>query len=104
MYYTKVIIPTYTEYIACQFTIDNLEKFKSFISADSYNLEITYKQFKDKQIPTYASFKWNPYGVDYPETINISNNQWFFIDVNDKEHYMILDSKDFQESWYIHET
>ena len=54
---TKIIVPTYIEYNACQLTTDNLEKFKNFISMDAYNIDTTFRQVKDKQIPMEVSFK-----------------------------------------------
>lgn len=53
----KIIIPTYIEYNACQLTIDNLDNFKKFISKNAYDIRITYKEIKNKNIPMAISFR-----------------------------------------------
>ena len=100
----KIIVPTYIEYNACQLTTDNLSKFKSFISNDAYNIFVTFKEFKDKQIPVEISFKWNPYGNDYPDTVIVKLNQYFLYDVEDPDHYIVIDAEDIREEWYTYEN
>jgi len=100
---TKIIVPTYIEYNACQLTTDNLEKFKNFISMDAYNIDTTFRQVKDKQIPMEVSFKWNPHGDDYPDTVSVKLNQYFLYDVEEPNHYLVIDSQDIREEWYIYE-
>ena len=53
----KIIIPTYIEYNACQLTIDNLDNFKKFISKNAYDIRITYKEMKNKNIPVEINFR-----------------------------------------------
>lgn len=100
---TKIIVPTYIEYNACQLTTDNLKKFKNFISIDAYNIDITFRQAKDKQIPIEISFRWNPHGIDYPDSVVVKLNQYFLYDVEEPDNYMVLDDQDVKEEWYIYE-
>lgn len=100
----KIIVPTYIEYNACQLTIDNLNNFKKFISNDAYNIFYTFKEMKDRQIPMEVSFKWNPHGDDYPDTVSVKLNQYFLYDVEEPNHYLVIDAQDIREEWYIHEN
>ena len=100
----KIIVPTYIEYNACQLTIDNLSKFKNFISNDAYNILVTFKELKDKQIPVEINFKWNPYGDDYSDTVIVKLNQYFLYDVENLNHYIVIDAEDIKEEWYIYEN
>ena len=93
----KIIIPTYIEYNACQLTTDNLDNFKSFISNNAYNIFYTFREMKDKQIPMEISFKWNPHGDDYPDTVSVKLNQYFLYEEEEPYNYMILDPQDIRE-------
>ena len=48
---TKIIVPTFIEYNACQLTTDNLDNFLNFISKYTYkdSIHITYKYCKEKR-------------------------------------------------------
>ena len=100
----KIIIPTYIEYNACQLTIDNLDNFKKFISKDAYDIRITYKEIKNKNIPVEISFRWNPHGDDYPPTICVQLNQYFLYEEDEPDSYWVLNSEDIRREWYIHEN
>ena len=93
----KIIIPTYIEYNACQLTTDNLDNFKNFISNNAYNIFYTFREMKDKQIPIEISFKWNPHGDDYPDTVSVKLNQYFLYEEEEPYNYMILDPQDIRE-------
>lgn len=100
----KIIIPTYIEYNACQLTIDNLDNFKKFISKNAYDIRITYKEIKNKNIPMAISFRWNPYGDDYPPIVSVLLNQYFIYEEDEPNSYQVLNSKDIRKEWYIHEN
>ena len=93
----KIIIPTYIEYNACQLTTDNLDNFKNFISNNAYNIFYTFREMKDKQIPMEISFKWNPHGDNYPDTVSVKLNQYFLYEEEEPYNYMILDPQDIRE-------
>lgn len=99
----KIIIPTYIEYNACQLTIDNLDNFKKFISKNAYDIRITYKEMKNKNIPIKINFKW-PYGDDYSSTICVLLNQYFLYKEDKLDKYKVLNSEDIRKEWYIYEN
>lgn len=100
----KIIIPTFIEYNACQFTIDGEQDFLKFITSYSYqdSVKITYKWMKDKQIPVEITFKWNPYEWDYSPTIKVKLNQYFMYEDEDPDNYKILDPEEISSDWYIY--
>ena len=102
----KIIVPTFIEYNACQFTTDNLENFLNFIDEYIYktSVKITYRYYKDKNIPVKISFKWNPYEWDNPPTIELELNQYFMYEDGYPDNYKIINSEEISEDWYIHET
>lgn len=101
---TKIIVPTFIEFNACQLTIDNLENFKKFISQNSYDLKITYRDIQGKQVPLGLCFRWNPYGDDYPDNIDIYINQYFLYEENNANNWKVLDPEEISEDWYTHES
>ena len=100
----KIIIPTYIEYNACQLTIDNLDNFKKFISKNAYDIRITYKEMKNKNIPVEINFRWNPHGDGYPSTVCVQLNQYFLYEEDEPDSYWVLNSEDIRREWYIHEN
>lgn len=103
---TKIIVPTFIEYNACQLTTDNLDNFLNFISKYTYkdSIHITYKYYKEKQIPVEIEFRWNPYEWDYPPTIQVKLNQYFMYEDGYPDNYKIINSEETSEDWYTHES
>jgi len=53
----KFLVATFIEYNGCQLTIDQYNDFKDFIKQDAFDIQTTFKDIKDKQVPMEISFK-----------------------------------------------
>jgi len=101
----KFLVATFIEYNGCQLTIDQYNDFKDFIKQDAFDIQTTFKDIKDKQVPMEISFKWNPDGCDYPPTVCVKLNECFLYEVGNKCNYQVIDAEKIVDlGWYSYES
>lgn len=103
MKYNKILIPTMEEWNGCQLTIGNLDNFKNFLGCRAYNIQITTQEMKDKTVPIKICFKWNPYGDDYGESVDVSLGQWFLYNIEELRDFKVLEPEEIEVDWYSYE-
>lgn len=106
MRYSKILIPIFDEFCACQLTTETLEDFKKFIERGAIrdSIEVTFLSNQKGYItPKKVSFKWNPYGNDYAKTITVYLNQWFLYNNEDMDYYQIWDNQNWLLGAYSYE-
>lgn len=93
----KILIPIIDKWKGFKLETDNLKELNNFLKSNGYDLHNYSKDLKLESV----SFRWNPYGVDYPPYINLKVGEIFMFNEENPEIYRIITDTDIEESWII---